>query len=92
MPPAYPTPLHHSQRATANGRKWKYATAHTRTLYQLLHLLKTGELVGTYSPGVVEELRSIKQGRRFDREVMARIFELEEECKRAYDAAKQLFL
>lgn len=66
------------------GRKWKYATAHTRTLYQLLHLLKTGELVGTYPQGIVEELRSIKEGGKMDSEVIGRVFQLEELCREAF--------
>lgn len=65
-------------------RKWKYATAQTRTLYQLLHLLKTGELVGTYPDGVVEELRAIKEGRWTDSEVMGRIFQLEQLCREEF--------
>lgn len=74
-------------RQNHQGRKWKYATAHTRTLYQLLHLLRTGELVGTYQEPVVKELRAIKEGRLLDREVFSRIFELEELCREAYDEA-----
>lgn len=71
-------------RDNYQGRKWKYATAQTRTLYQLLHLLKTGELVGTYAPGVVEELREIKNGWRSDSAVFDRIFQLEQFCRDAF--------
>lgn len=75
-------------RDDAGGRKWKYATAHVRTLYQLLRLLETGELVGTYSDGVAEELRHIKSSRKLEREVMARVFTLEELCRSAFRDAK----
>jgi uncharacterized protein len=68
-------------------RKWKYACAHVRTLYQLLHLLRTGELVGTYSEGTAEELRRIKTGRCSESHVMSRVFELENLCREAFDAA-----
>lgn len=69
------------------GRKWKYATAHTRTLYQLLHLLKTGELIGTYPDGVVEELRAIKEGRKLDADIFGRVFQLEALCKEAFPSS-----
>jgi len=74
-------------RDNYQGRKWKYATAHTRTLYQLLHLLKTGELVGTYQDGVVAELKAIKEGVRTESEIFSRIFQLEEQCRNAYESA-----
>lgn len=67
------------------GRKWKYATAQIRTLYQLLHLLKTGDLVGTYPEGVVDELRAIKEGRRLDSDIFSRIFQLEQLCTAAFE-------
>lgn len=70
-------------RDDKEGRKWKYATAQTRTMYQLLHLLKTGELIGTYTGGVTEELRMIKEGRKLESEIMGRIFQLEGYCKEA---------
>ena len=74
-------------RDNYQGRKWKYATAHTRTLYQLLHLLKTGELVGTYPDGVVDELKLIKEGRKLDSDIFSRIFQLEQLCREALPAA-----
>lgn len=72
-------------RDNFQGRKWKYATAHIRTLYQLLHLLKTGELKGTYSEGTVSELRLIKEGRLTDEKIFTRVFELERICRKAYE-------
>lgn len=72
----------------AVDRKYKYACAHVRTLYQLLHLLKTGELIGTYAGGTLEELRAIKEGRKMDNEIFSRIFQLEELCEQAYDKCK----
>ena len=68
-------------RMELERRKWKYACAHVRTLYQLLHLLTTGELIGSYSAGVVEELRAIKEGRKTETEVMGRVFQLEQYCR-----------
>jgi hypothetical protein len=68
-------------------RKWKYACAHVRTLYQLLHLLRTGELVGTYPEGTAAELRMIKTGRCSESHVMSRVFELEGLCRDAFDAS-----
>lgn len=62
-------------------RMWKYAEAQTRTLYQLLHLLKTGELKIRFSDGIIEELSSVKRGRRTEGEVMTRIMELEKLCR-----------
>src|SRR5262249_37148457 len=53
-------------RQTPSHRKWKHAAAQVRTLQQLLHLLRTGELSGTYPPEVVAELRAIKEGRSSD--------------------------
>ena len=73
-------------RDNFQGRKWKYATAQVRTLYQLLHLLKTGELKGTYSEGTVSELRLIKEGRVSEEKIFTRIFELERLCRDAFDA------
>lgn len=70
-------------RQDKDKRKHKYAMAHTRTLYQLLHLLKTGELIGSYSGGVVAELNAIRENMRSDTEIMSRIFQLEGECKTA---------
>jgi len=72
----------------AVDRKYKYACAHVRTLYQLLHLLKTGELIGTYSGGVLEELRAIKEGRKSDSDIFGRIFQLEEYCEQEYEKCK----
>lgn len=68
----------------AVDRKYKYACAHVRTLYQLLHLLKTNELVGAYTGGTLDELRSIKDGMKMDSEIFSRIFQLEELCEEAY--------
>lgn len=73
-----------SEGGTVN-RKYKYACAHVRTLYQLLHLLEHNELIGTYSGGVLEELRAIKEGKKMDSEIFSRIFQLEELCAQAYD-------
>lgn len=70
-------------RDNTEGRKWKYASAHIRTLYQLLRLLQTGELSGTYSPGVSEELKTIKNGQARDSDIMNRVFQLEQECREA---------
>jgi len=70
-------------RDNFQGRKYKYATAHIRTLYQLLHLLEKGELVGTYSGGVVSELKQIKNGVNRDQDIFARVFELEALCREA---------
>jgi len=72
-------------RENLQGRKWKYATAQTRTLYQLLHLLKTGELSGTYPEGVTEELRFIKDGRRTETDIFSRIFQLEALCREEFE-------
>lgn len=74
-------------RQDKEGRKWKYACAHVRTLYQLLHLLRTGELRGTYPGGVTEELKAVKEGRVRESDVMSRVFELEGLCRQAYEKA-----
>jgi predicted nucleotidyltransferase len=66
------------------NRKYKYACAHVRTLYQLLHLLTTCELSGTYSEGVTQELIQIKNGFWRDADIMNRIFQLEQKCDDAY--------
>lgn len=58
-----------------------------RTLYHLLHLLKTGDLRWTYPGGVTAELRVIKEGRVLERDAMSRVFELEGLCREALDAA-----
>jgi len=68
-----------------DNRKYKYACAHVRTLYQLLHLLKTGELIGQYSGGVLEELVQIKNGLKSDSDIFSRIFQLEEHCKEEFE-------
>jgi hypothetical protein len=68
-------------RDNALGRRWKYAEAHTRTLYQLRHLLKTGELKIGWDGGILEELCHVKRGLRTQEEVMGRIFDLEKECE-----------
>jgi len=74
--------------AGAVDRKYKYACAHVRTLYQLLHLLKHNELIGSYQGGTLEELRRIKEGRKSDSDIFSRIFQLEELCKEAYEKCK----
>lgn len=66
----------------SDKRKWKYASAHVRTLYQLRHLLLKNELIGTYSEPIADELKSIKNGMWQPSKVFDRIFQLEEDCDR----------
>lgn len=63
------------------NRKWKYAEAHTRTLYQLRHLLKNKELKIGWEGGILDELCAVKRGLKTDTEVFGRIFQLEQEIK-----------
>lgn len=67
-----------------DNRKYKYACAHVRTLYQLMNLLKRGKLSGTYPAGTTDELKLIKAGRKSDGDIMNRIFQLEERCEEYY--------
>lgn len=64
----------------AKDRRWKYASAHIRTMYQLLHLLKTGELVGRLPQGEVDEIRKYKNGFGDIGDFYRRITQLEELC------------
>lgn len=65
-------------------RRWKYAEAHIRTLYQLLHLLKSGELKIGWEGGTLDELKSIKRGGWSQSNIYGRIFELEQLCEAAF--------
>lgn len=69
------------------NRRWKYAEAHTRTLYQLLHLLRTGELKIGWDGGVLEELCAVKRGRRTQSDIMSRVLQLEELCHQEYETS-----
>ena len=69
-------------REERGERMWKYAATQTRVLFQLAALLRAGALSGTSPPETVDELKQIRAGRRTEAEVMARVFALEEECRR----------
>ena len=71
-------------RDNALDRRWKYAEAHLRTMYQLLHLLKTGELKIGWSGGTLDELCAVKRGMKTEAECMARIIAMEKLCDDAY--------
>ena len=74
-----------SKGSQAKDRKWKYASAHVRTLYQLRHLLKEKELIGKYPQAIADELKGIKEGRWLQSDIMGRIFQLEEECQSLFE-------
>lgn len=74
-----------SKGSQAKDRKWKYACAHVRTLYQLHHLLKDQELIGKYPDAIASELKAIKEGRWRQADVMDRIFQLEEKCQELFE-------
>jgi len=74
-----------SKGSQATDRKWKYACAHVRTLYQLHHLLKKKELIGKYADPVAKELKAIKEGRWRQMDIMDRIFQLEEQCQDMFE-------
>jgi len=76
-------------RDAVADRKYKYASAMIRTLEQLLHLLKTGDLIGTFPDDHVRSLKAVEKGEVNDGEIMKRVFELEEQCA---DALKETSL
>lgn len=69
-------------REDKSPKKWKWAEAKTRILYQLIVLLRSGKLIIKFEGGTLAELGLIKRGMRTETEVMSRIFQLEEECMR----------
>jgi hypothetical protein len=68
-------------REDKEGRKYKFAEAQTRTLYQLRHLLLHKELKIGWESAILDELCAVKRGLRTDTEIMGRILSLETECR-----------
>lgn len=61
--------------------KWKHASSMVRILLQLRRLLTDGTLSASFSDDEKAMLRAIVRGEMTDAAVMARVFELERECK-----------